>query len=414
MRAPLARPDGEAGRTIDIVEGAARRAGARAFLVGGPVRDMLRGMQPRDLDIAVEGDAEAVARELAARTGGELRRPGPFLTFKVVSSGAADIDVATARRERYPHPGALPVVEPTTIEEDLLRRDFSINSIALDLSSWTLVDPAGGVDDLDRRLLRVLHSRSFVDDPTRILRGLRFAARLGFDWEPETGRLLADALAGRALASVSKERIWRELINACHEATGTAAALLAIARSGALEPILGIPRDPPEAAALERMDREGGSSAGGGADATLVRLALLLAGSGVEPATLAGAPMKERARALLASIARDPRRTARALAALTDEGEIFDALEALTAEERAVAALVEPAAQPLVERFERASATRIVASATELGVPPGPWIGAAIRATIRALFVRAITSGEAVTFARRAALDYLREQHRKA
>jgi hypothetical protein len=116
---------------------------------------------------------------------------------------------------------------------------------------------------------------------------------------------------------------------------------------------------------------------------------------------------------LLASIVRDPRRHARELAALTDEAAIFDALTLLSAEERAVAALVEPAVYPTVERFARAAATRIVSNAGDLGVPPGPWIGAAIRATTRALFLRAITAGETASFARRAALDYLREQDRK-
>ncbi|MBI2213322.1 MAG: CCA tRNA nucleotidyltransferase [Acidobacteria bacterium] len=413
MNAAVERPGGNVGRAIDVIEGAARAAGARAFLVGGPVRDMLRGMPPRDLDIAIEGDAEKIARELATLTDGEIRQPGPFLTFKVVPRDAAEIDIATARRERYPHPGALPIVEPASIEEDLQRRDFSINAIALEIFTWTLVDPMGGVDDLRRGLLRVLHDRSFVDDPTRILRGLRFTSRLGLRWEAKTANLLADAIAHDALATVSRERVWRELIHASNEIGGGAAALLAIARSGALEAILGIPTDPAEAAALERFERERESFSGRGADATLVRLALTFAGATLEPGAISMAPMRERAREQLASIARDPRRNARALEALTEDDGIFDILSAMTAEERVVTALVAPAVRPLVERFERAAATRIVSSATELAVPPGPWIGRAIRATIRALFVRAIAPGEAAAFARRAALDYLRGQDRK-
>jgi len=413
MKEHAARPGGVEGRAIDIVEGAARSVGARAFLVGGPVRDLLLGSPSRDLDVAVEGDAESVAREIAIRAGSELRVPGPFLTFKVPLPEGGEIDVATARRERYPHPGALPVVEPATIDEDLLRRDFSVNAIALELSSWELVDPAAGIADLQSGLLRALHAASFLDDPTRILRGLRFAARLGFAWEVETRRWLEDAIARDAFGTISKERIWRELLNACNEATGSAAALLAIGRSGALETTLGVPRDPFEPEALERCEREASMFAQSGADAALVKLALFFANGEIDAATLAGAPMRERARLLLASIARDPGRRVREIAALTGDDEIFDTLSEMAPEERVVAALLEPAVRPLVERFEHAVATRIVSSATELGVPSGPWIGAALRASSRAIFRRAITPQEALAFARQAALDYLREQDRK-
>jgi len=412
MKADLARPGGAAGRAIDIVESAARAVGARAFLVGGPVRDMLRGSPSRDLDIAVEGDAESVARELATRTGFELRVPGPFLTFKVPQPEGGDIDVATTRRERYPHPGALPVVEPATIAEDLTRRDFSVNAIALELSSWTLVDPTGGIADLRSRQLRALHAASFLDDPTRILRGFRFAARLSFDWEPETRRWMVDAIDRDSLATVSKERVWRELLNACNETPGSAAALVAIARSGALATTLGVPRNPLEAEALERCEREGAALAHFGADATLVKLALLFANAPLDGSALDGAPMRERARSLLVSIAREPRRQIRRLASLSDD-ETFDLLSAMQPEERLAAALLEPPARAAIERFHQAVATRFVSSATELGVPPGPWIGAALRATSRAIFRCAITPREAPAFARQAALDYLREQDRK-
>ncbi|MFA6956588.1 MAG: hypothetical protein WC538_12020 [Thermoanaerobaculia bacterium] len=413
MRADIARPGGAPGQAIEIVESAARRVGARAFLVGGPVRDMLLGIASRDLDIAVEGDAETVARELAQHTGSELRVPGSFLTFKVALPEGGEIDVATARRERYPQPGALPVVEPAGIEEDLLRRDFSVNAIALELSLWTLVDPTGGVADLGSRLLRALHGASFLDDPTRILRGFRFAARLGFGWEPETHRWLSDAIANDAFATISKERIWRELLYVCDESPGAAAALAAIARSGALATILGVLREPAETEALERYEREANAFARSGADPTLVKLSLFLANARLDAGTLAGAPMRERARDLLARIARDPRRRTRELTALSADAAIFDTLSAMLPEERVVAALLEPTVRPLVERFEEAVATRFVSSASELGVPPGPWVGAALRATSRAIFGRAITPGEAPAFARRAALDYLREQDRK-
>lgn len=413
MTGAIARPGGATGAAIGLVERAAQATGARAFLVGGPVRDLLLGAPARDLDVAVEGDAEALAREIARLAGSAHRVPGPFLTFKVPLPDGGELDVATARKERYPHPGALPVVEPATIAEDLLRRDFSINAIALDLDGWSLVDPAGGVSDLRAGLLRVLHGGSFVDDPTRILRGLRFKARLGFTFEPVTRQRLDDAIAAGVLSSVSRERIWRELIHACNEPPGREPALLAIAASGALERTLGVGRAPVAAEALARFERDPGSLTSTGADATLVKLALLFGGSGVDERALTGAPMRERSRRLLLAIARDPRRGAAALTAIGDAGAVWDAIEAMAPEERTVAGLFDDSARSSIERFEQVAASPVVPGAAGLGVPPGPWIGAALRATCRALFARAISEGEAPAFARRAALDYLRRQDRK-
>ena len=148
-------------------------------LVGGSVRDLLRGGTPSDLDLVVEGPAAPVAQRL----GGQTRTHDRFGTL-TVTVGAVTFDIATARRERYAHPGALPEVEPAPLREDLLRRDFSVNAIALALSGpdrGRLRAAPGGLEDLDRRpILRVLHDASFVDDPTRLLRLARYRARLGF------------------------------------------------------------------------------------------------------------------------------------------------------------------------------------------------------------------------------------------
>jgi tRNA nucleotidyltransferase (CCA-adding enzyme) len=174
-----------------------------AYLVGGVVRDLLLGREVTDLDVAIESDAEA----LADLPGFSPEREGRFLTGRL-EQGDARIDVAQTRAETYPRPGALPEVRPASITEDLARRDFTINAMAFPLGgNGKLLDPNGGVGDLGAGLLRVLHERSFADDPTRALRAARYAARFGFELEPETERLLREA----DLTTVSEDRIDNEL-----------------------------------------------------------------------------------------------------------------------------------------------------------------------------------------------------------
>lgn len=184
-----------AGRLRD----AAVAAGIPAYAVGGAVRDLLLGADRSDVDVAVEGDPLA----LAAALGGEVRAHERFGTATVSADGL-EVDLATARRESYPRPGALPDVEPATLAEDLARRDFTVNAMALPLHREPeLIDPHGGLEDLRAGVLRVLHDRSFVDDPTRALRAARYAARLGFGLDDETAELLRAA----DLGSVSRDRI---------------------------------------------------------------------------------------------------------------------------------------------------------------------------------------------------------------
>ena len=186
--------------------GAAGRAaagrGARAFAVGGLVRDTLAGRDGarRDLDVVVEGDGLGVARELARELAGSLVEHERFLTASVTlataSGGVSRIDIATARAERYERPGALPHVLPAGIEEDLRRRDFTVNAMAIELASGALelLDPLGGASDLRQRRLRVLHPLSFVEDPTRIVRAARYGTRLGLRPDAWTRRCQALAL----------------------------------------------------------------------------------------------------------------------------------------------------------------------------------------------------------------------------
>src|SRR5262249_35714796 len=152
-----------------------------------------------DVDVTLEDDSSTFARALAKRTGGRVRSFPQFLTYKVTADGLPEIDVATARREKDRHPAALPSAEPGRLQADLLRRDFPINAIAADILTGELHDPANGAQDIEARLIRVMHEQSFTDDPTRVYRALRLAARLGFTLEARTAELLRDAVAHGAL-----------------------------------------------------------------------------------------------------------------------------------------------------------------------------------------------------------------------
>lgn len=190
---------------------AVREAGGDpVYLVGGAVRDLLLGRGRADIDLVVEGNAAG----LAERLGAEVRSHERFATAKVRLDGH-EVDIASARSETYPHPGALPEVEPSAgLEEDLGRRDFTINAMAIPLAGEPrLIDPHGGQADLAARRLRVLHPRSFEDDPTRAIRAARYAARFGLELEPGTERLLR----ATDLDTVSADRREAELLRLAAE-----------------------------------------------------------------------------------------------------------------------------------------------------------------------------------------------------
>jgi tRNA nucleotidyltransferase (CCA-adding enzyme) len=182
------------------------------YLVGGPVRDVLMGRPIRDLDFVVEGDGPEVVRGLAEELGGEVLVHARFGTATLVL-GDNRIDVVTARRETYPQPAALPVVSPGGIADDLVRRDFSINALALLLgdSRPQVLDQHGGLGDICRGLVRTLHANSFVDDPTRMFRAVRYEQRLDFRIEEETLAHLLRATAQGYLASLTGDRLRHEL-----------------------------------------------------------------------------------------------------------------------------------------------------------------------------------------------------------
>jgi tRNA nucleotidyltransferase (CCA-adding enzyme) len=198
-------------RTYPELAAVRETADQPVFLVGGAVRDLLLGRSRSDIDLVVVGDAAA----LASRLGAEVISHERFATAKVGLDGH-EVDIAAARSESYPHPGALPKVEPAAgLEVDLARRDFTVNAMAIPLSGEPrLIDHHGGAADLAAGLLRVLHPRSFEDDPTRALRAARYAARFGFSLEPGTATLLR----GTDLGTVSSDRRDAELLRLAGEA----------------------------------------------------------------------------------------------------------------------------------------------------------------------------------------------------
>ena len=185
--------------------------GQHLYLVGGVVRDLLLGQTNLDLDLVVEGDAIELAQQLTNITQGKLTTHSRFKTAKL-RWNRWNIDIATARSETYDRPGALPGVKPGSLADDLFRRDFTINTMAIQLNPGyygELIDLYGGRKDLKAKLIRVLHKKSFTDDATRIWRGLRYEQRLDFQLESDTLKLLKRDIP--MLDTISGDRIRHEL-----------------------------------------------------------------------------------------------------------------------------------------------------------------------------------------------------------
>jgi len=193
------------------ISGQAAKQGQRVYLVGGVVRDLLLGYPNFDLDLVVEGDAVKLAQQVAENSQANLLAHHRFGTAKLGYENFT-LDLATARKETYAKPGALPAVTPGTLKDDLIRRDFSINAMAISLAAkdyGELVDPYQGKNDLEHRLIRILHPESFKDDATRILRAVRYEQRLCFELEAQTAELLKRDIP--MLDTISGDRIRHEL-----------------------------------------------------------------------------------------------------------------------------------------------------------------------------------------------------------
>jgi tRNA nucleotidyltransferase (CCA-adding enzyme) len=201
-------------RTLTEIGDLADSLGYHAFLVGGFVRDLLLRNENSDIDIVIEGDGITFAEEMQKRFGVKVRPHKEFGTAKVIYPGGFKIDIASARLEYYKAPAALPIVEHSSLKLDLHRRDFTINTLAIALNQKTfgqLIDFFGAQRDIKENTIRVLHSLSFVEDPTRVFRAIRFEHRFGFQIGKHTMSLIRNAVKMNFLSKIRGKRIWAEL-----------------------------------------------------------------------------------------------------------------------------------------------------------------------------------------------------------
>jgi len=226
------------------------------YLVGGAVRDALLGEASPDVDLVLEGvEPAAVARFLTRRFGGSHGVHYSFGTAHASLDLGIEVDLATAREEDYPSPGALPRVRSSTLARDLARRDFAVNAMAYRITPRpeVLLDPYGGLEDLERRLLRPLHPLSFIEDPSRIIRGVRLASRLGFAFSEEAERQIEQVAALDEVPAAAASRLRRELLLLFKEPSPLAALELA-ARYRMLQKLYGLRLTERVRQALERLE----------------------------------------------------------------------------------------------------------------------------------------------------------------
>lgn len=215
MKKYLRRIPKELRELINIAGAIADSHQMPAYLVGGFVRDLILGVQNLDLDIVVEGDGIKFAEILSRKLKVKIIRHRRFGTATLMPKKHLKVDIATARREYYSAPAQLPEVSGGTLRDDLKRRDFTINAMAISINQrdfGRFVDFFNGREDLRRKKIRILHSLSFIDDPTRILRAIRFEQRYDFQIEPETLKLLREAVRLKMLEQVNPHRLRDELI----------------------------------------------------------------------------------------------------------------------------------------------------------------------------------------------------------
>ena len=390
-------------RAIDLIREIAVEKDLRPYLVGGPVRDLLLGRHSIDIDITLEEDSSTLARSLAKRVEGRVRSFPQFLTYKVTAEGYPEIDIATARKERYRAPGALPAVSAGRLKDDLLRRDFSVNALALGILDESLQDPANGERDIADQVIRVLHDQSFFDDPTRIYRAVRLATRLGFTIETHTADLMRQAIESDALKTVSRERLWREVFLAMDERDAPA-VLTALRDAGALDVLFG-PRRLPDLRAKLDLSRFAIES-----DADLNRhviyTGLLLRGD-ASPVDFEGSGFSQkRARAVM-EIANDLPRFQDALNKTMSARQRFRLYRSVSPEMLAVVAAERPQEAPLIERWEAFKRFALPLRGNDLEAPPGPHIAKALERTREAVFNGEIAPQDARSFAREMARRYM-------
>jgi tRNA nucleotidyltransferase (CCA-adding enzyme) len=350
------------------------------FLVGGAVRDLILGRQPSELDLVVEGDALNLAMSL----GGTVVSHDRFGTCKVRLDGYS-YDIATARTESYDVPGALPRVLPAGLREDLRRRDFTVNAIAMVLGgarAGMLEVLPGALEDLEARRLRVLHDQSFIDDPTRLLRLCRYAGRLRFAIDPHTRELALAATRAGALDTLSGARIGAELRLLAREADPLASFLVAsqLNLDRALHPRFGLHELAVARAALALLPADGRAD-----------LLVLAAASEEVP--------RAELRWLLDRLAFEAADRERIVAAATRAKPLSGSLERARTPAQIAAAVGDASPELVALAGGHGAADRAAAWLEELrrvrleidgqdllaaGVPQGPQIGRALRAALHA------------------------------
>jgi tRNA nucleotidyltransferase (CCA-adding enzyme) len=352
------------------------------YLVGGTVRDILLGEPNFDVDIAVEGDAIGLARSVADAIGGRVRAHSKFGTAVVVYGEEQRIDVVTARTEFYDAPAALPSVEHATIREDLFRRDFTINAMAVSLKGedfGRLVDPFHGRRDLEAKRIRVLHNLSFIDDPTRIFRAIRYESRYGFQMDEHTQRLARGTIEMGLVGDLSSARLRDELTALLEEGDAGASILrLAELEAGrAIHPHLAADEE-----AVELLERLRGLNERYGTGIPAWRLAVEALARRLPPDEIYDWLQRLKVQ----------RRDAERIAwAVTVGPRLVERLRGDTPEPAEIVALAEPYApdaplfalaladpQPLHDYFERLRDVRLEVSGADLaklGVGESPQVG---------------------------------------
>lgn len=350
------------------------------YLVGGAVRDVLLGGTPSELDLVVEGDAVRIAEQL----GGTTVIHDRFGT-STVRLGSYRYDIARARREVYARPGALPEVTPATLAEDLSRRDFTVNAIATAFAGAGAGTPEavpGALDDLGAHRLRVMHDHSFIDDPTRLLRLVRYASRLAFEIEPHTMSLARTAISSGALRTVSGARVGAELRLLAREPDPVAALTLLheLRLDAAIHSSFGISSAEPARRALELLPTDGRRDL----------LALAVAGCELPGSELTALldqlAFSSTDRDAVVSIATQADPLARSLAQAKMPSEVAAAVGGSGAELVALAG-AQGAERPAREWLDRLRHVQLEIDGGDLlaaGVPEGPQVGVALKAALGA------------------------------
>jgi tRNA nucleotidyltransferase (CCA-adding enzyme) len=399
----------ELARRVSEARVLARERGILLYLVGGAVRDFLLHRPLVDVDLVLERDAAGFARELARRLGATLKLHGRFGTAVVEKSSGERLDIGSARAEDYDRPGALPRVRAGSIADDLARRDFTVNAMAIEIAGSKrprLLDPFGGRRDLSLGIIRMLHRGSPLDDPTRAFRAVRYANRLRFRIDAATRRWIREAVNQGALDAVSGDRLRRE-ISLLFSENNRAAAVRALAGLGlarAVHPSLSF--DARTGRRLRTVERLAGKT---GASVTWVVYLLVWMGELSEESAQAIALRLNLPRGAARAVRAWPQnRKALASAASRKPSRVLATVENSSDDVVLAACALLPARsrERLLEARRAAPGLRLRIRGTDLlaaGVPPGPAIGRALSATLSARRDGAIRAEEELSFALEAA-----------